>query len=589
MKRLLFFVVLLTLTAAGRADAQAGRRAEARAGSISGRVATDTGQPMLNAVVRALAVGKPTGQALRINTGEDGRFNFDNLPPGTYRIVPTANGYYNPLNLGEQKYYRLGDYIDFVMMKGGVITGEVTNSAGEPVVAVQVRAIRLRELDGKPARYTSAPRERATDDRGVYRIYGLEPGIYLVMATGQAGPGSQLRSTGYEEDAPTYYPSATRDGAARVTVHESEEVTNIDIRYRNERGRTISGVVSGAFTGATPAESGASVSLARASTGAIEADVFVGRDNARSFTISGLGDGEYYLKASRYSSVNDGGVASPAIRMKVNGADVTGLELKLAPLASISGRVLMQSGPPGQKPKCESKRDSSVEEIVITARRDEKREAKDQPPPDPFLSLMSAPDDKGAFALRNLEAGRYRLEFRFPDENWFARAVTLPASPQARQPINAARDGLEIKPGERVTNLTVAVAEGAAQLRGRVVAAQLNSRLPDRLRLLLIPADKDSADDPLRFYEKDLDADSSFSLSNLAPGRYFVMARQYAEEEAGDRNRRPWGWDAEMRKSLRQEAESANVIVELEACRRVTDYALRLKPPVTGTMPNKIP
>ena len=78
------------------------------------------------------------------------------------------------------------------MIRGGAITGTVTNALGEPVVAVRVRATMVRDARGEVPKFmTFGLMEQSTDDRGIYRIYGLRPGTYIVSAGGQV---SHLRS-----------------------------------------------------------------------------------------------------------------------------------------------------------------------------------------------------------------------------------------------------------------------------------------------------------------------------------------------------------------------------------------------------------
>jgi hypothetical protein len=84
-------------------------------------------------------------------------------------------------------------------------------------------------------------REQSTDDRGIYRIYGLLPGAYLVSAGG--GGNFYALFNPYEHDVPTYAPSSTRDNASEISVTSGEE-TNVDIRYRGEPGYTISGTTA---------------------------------------------------------------------------------------------------------------------------------------------------------------------------------------------------------------------------------------------------------------------------------------------------------------------------------------------------------
>src|SRR6185503_18450949 len=117
-------------------------------------------------------------------------------------------------------------------------TGTVTNSLGEPVIAVRVRATMVRDPRGETPRSLFTT-EQPTDDRGVYRIYGLRPGTYIVSA---GGSGFAYAFNPYDQDLPTYAPSASRDTAAEILVRSGED-SNIDIRYRGEPGHLISGTV----------------------------------------------------------------------------------------------------------------------------------------------------------------------------------------------------------------------------------------------------------------------------------------------------------------------------------------------------------
>ena len=83
-----------------------------------------------------------------------------------------------------------------------------------------------------------------TDDRGVYRMYGLLPGTYIVSAGGMTRFFGGYGTTAHDQDAPTYAPSATRDTAQEVVVRSGEEAT-ADIQYRGEPGHAISGTVLG--------------------------------------------------------------------------------------------------------------------------------------------------------------------------------------------------------------------------------------------------------------------------------------------------------------------------------------------------------
>ena len=164
-------------------------------------------------------------------------------------------------------------------------------------------------------------------------------------------------------------------------------------------------------------------------------------------------------------------------------------------------------------------------------------------------------------------------------EDYFVRSITLPASGKNQPPVDAARNPLAVKSGERLNNLTVTVAEGAAAVRGRVVPATEGARLPDRLRIHLVPAEKEAANDVLRFAEAKAGADGAFVINNLAPGHYLILARPSADEETSDALARPVAWDATERAALFKQAAAANFTLDLQSCQRLIDYVLKYTPP----------
>ena len=95
------------------------------------------------------------------------------------------------------------------------------------------------------------------------------------------------------------------------------------------------------------------------------------------------------------------------------------------------------------------------------------------------------------------------------------------------------------------------------------------------MRVFLVPAEKDAADDVLRYYEA-VTRDTSFVLQHLAPGKYWLLARAVPEDESDEKPAKPVAWDATERAKLRQAAEAANQSIELTACQRVKDVAFKL-------------
>lgn len=573
MSRTVLFTIILLLTGSswigltslGQTTRQTGAQgpAERSAGSITGRVVNETGQPVANVRVFVGAMGRQPVRRTVI-TDEAGRYVADALPRGSYGVSAQANGYVFVRDPGDPSHYRPGETANLTLRKGAAITGTVTNSDGEPVVGVPISATLVRDFRGLPIG-AAAGRAVYTDDRGVYRLFGLSAGTYIVGASARGA----VTLSPYVDDTPTYYPSSTRDTAAEVQLEYGAEATGIDIRYRGEPGHAVSGTIADASS-MDSVVFGTNVLLVRASNDTLEAQTGVQqRGQGRSFAFYGVPDADYYLIARRFPNQSDDGAASKRIPIKVRGRDVTGVGVSLVPNGSIAGRLMLDIA--SANLKCETERAPAIEETLITVQTDETDESD---PSTRFASPVNAPDNNGDFLIRGLPSGRYLLDSRrFMDEAWYVRAVTVPGP--ANRPVNASQSGITVRPGRRINGMRVVLGEGAASLRGRVVAEKEGASLPDRLRIHLTPAEPDSANDTLRFFDAEIQSDGSFKLTNLPPGRYMLFTRQRTEEEAKQRSPRPMAWNATARAGLHRLAQAANTTLELKPCQRIADYRLR--------------
>jgi len=538
-------------------------------GAISGRVVTEDGQPVPRATVLITASGK-TDRRVSINTDEEGNFHADGLDAAAYVVSASAPGYVvrprSEAGARRAGFNYIGEVVTVTMLKGGVITGRVVNAAGEPVVGVPVMAERVRDEDGRPLRApekVAASSKRQTDDRGVYRWFGLAPGSYVIGAGGSGG--FSTRPTPFEGRMLIYHPSATRDAAAEVTVRGGEEQSGIDIRYRSERGYIISGKITGLHA------TGGPVQIVLRKPGS---DLLIAATSPRSsgveggYALYGVPNGEYEIIAARDFLGDENAFTSGPRRVVVNGRDVGGIDLALGPMAALAGKVTVEKA----ARKCEAARDSRLNEVVVRARRDEPGE-KGAATPSPAWSHPSGEaNEAGAFSIRGLKAGRYRLETPLPGADWYVKEMRLGGAPAAASGL--ARNGVTLKSGERLSNALITLGGDAAGLKGKVVADG-EARLPARMLAHLAPAEPEARDESLRFAETRVESDGQFSFSNLAPGKYWLLARPIPDSESNDEPARPAAWDASERAKLRREAEAANVVIELKPCQRLSDYVLR--------------
>jgi hypothetical protein len=578
-------LILLCAASVRVAIAQAGAKENAEAAPqarrdevITGRVVNDAGRPVAGAPILVIKSGVKITSGIQTATADDeGNFKATGLGTGSYMIYANVPGYVIARAGSESDYHRPGASVMINLVKGGVITGRVTDSYGEPIVGVRAQAFKVRELEGGQT-YLGELRGsngRLTDDRGVYRLFGLEPGVYVV---GVSNDQSGMYGGGYPgREAVTWHPSSPRATAAEITVRGGEEVAGIDIRHREERGHMISGTILG---DAAPDPMDERVTVMLTSGADRQLIGMTWANGTKGFAMFGALDGEYEIVAFKVSRTQEQLGNSAPRRVVVKGADVSGIELRIASPASVSGRVKVEAGAAGNSP-CEdgARARATVEEVVLSAAPEDESQPSLQAIA-PYFRYLSgamggAPDEKGEFTLRGVAAGRFRIKADLPEDGWYVRAVTQPTPGAGKKPADASLNGIAVKAGEKLSGVEVVIAEGAASLNGRVVPGKDASRLPARLRVYLIPAEVSAADDVLRYAETAVGADGGFGFKHIAPGKYFLHTRQASEKEASDDRSRPAAWDAVERAKLRREATAAKNEIELKVCERVKEHVLR--------------
>lgn len=550
-------------------------------GVISGRVVNESGQPVEKASVTVRPFGS-AGQSRNTMTDSEGNFSVGGLDPMLYSVFAFLPSYtaQRVLNDTQPTYYRVGDTVRIELTKGGVITGTVTTAAGEPLVGVQVRAHMILDRKGQPHSGT-ASRLRSTDDRGVYRIYGLVPGTYVVSAGGGAS-SIGFGGTPYSDDVPTYAPSSTRDTAAEITVQAGQEATNVDIQYRGESGHIVSGIarhsVPEKMTTGVSSVSVFSIVLESLSGGARHSYGSTFQPTySRGFAIYGVVDGEYEVTAQVRFADGDWS-ASDSQRIRVTGRDITGLELITKPLGSIKGRVVLE------QPRidvCENKSRPLLSEVLITALPNEKSAPRDQPR---FLwpqAVPTVPDKEGEFLLRGLRSGDYRFSVQFFAKQWYLDSISLPppvikvSKAVQEKPARArAGDWTRLKSGDRISGLTVTLVEGAASVRGVLRRSDGHASMAF---VYLIPAEKEKVEDVLRFFAAEVSSDNTFTMDHLPPGHYFFIAREVENSESNWIQKLRSPDELKTRRELRRLAEATKNEIELKPCQNLVNYELPLQ------------
>jgi len=239
-------------------------------GRIAGRVTVEGTNTPLAGVRVMLIPAAPRmgmmGMPPQATTDQDGRYAFERVSPGSYRIQVEKAGY---APMGDQSAARTiqvaagqsANGVDLQLQKGAVITGRVLDAAGEPIPELRVMAMRRVSPPGLPPRLLpagSGGQGQQTNDLGEFRISGLPPGEFYVaamptprhmpmfggpgadMTTARARPARQARTT----TATTFYPGTSDQATALpIAVAAGAEVGNINFAMQTVPSFRVSGIV----------------------------------------------------------------------------------------------------------------------------------------------------------------------------------------------------------------------------------------------------------------------------------------------------------------------------------------------------------
>src|SRR5215510_11678478 len=445
MLRFGFVVIVMLLAAeglAGQGLAVRPQRPDA-SGVIAGRVTID-GKPAAGVAVLA----SPDYEAAdkRATTDRDGRFRITGLRSGSYSIsaftpgfFPKASASYSPaINLDQGE---IVDDVDFALERGGVITGRVMDKAGHALIEEPVTVGRIT---GDGAEFLRLDFE--TDDRGVYRIYGLALGRYVV-AIGCDGRESDLTRRCYPR---TYHPGVTsaREATA-LQVGSGAEVSGADIVV-SERAPTFKA------TGRVVDDQDRPVSNVRLNYGLLDEDGDMevrhgsnpdwlsGREGQ--FELVNLAAGGYWLCALRGSPDSS---YSDLLKFEVRDGDVRGLQLIVHAAASVSGTVVLDSAPTPQARE-------RLSRLGVDALEGDE-DHLDDPSFDP---TWVRPD--GSFTIRGIKPGKIRIQLCGQAAQWF-RLLRIERG-GIEQP-----DEIDVRPNETLTGIRVVVAYETGVIKGSVV------------------------------------------------------------------------------------------------------------------------
>ncbi len=518
-------------------------------GIIRGRVvASDTGNPVRRANVSLLPMAPPPpppgtppdrtptvltlttmvmmngmssmGRPKTATTDSQGAFEFTALPAGTYRLMASAGQYsaaYLGITYGAKKPNAPGssdpgtpiqlangqafEKAVIALPRGAVITGRVTDEGGDPLARLQVYTVFFQIGSTRGQRMGSGGQ---TDDLGQFRLYGLTPGEYTVVAEARpntfvqpnAPPESEEDKVGFMT---TYYPGTADEGAAaRVRTRAGGETAGIEIRMVTGRLFHITGMVMD--SGGRPAAR-INGQLWKRMIGNTGSSSFgFNTDEQGRFQMRNIPPGTYRLSVQQRPQQfnSDGSRTEPGEMANLSlsvAADVDNLMILTTPGATITGQILFEQGPPAQMPQG----------MRVSASMGNPEDMMGMNPPQ---AVVVSPDL--TFTMKGL-LGEWLLRSSAPNE--YLKAVTLGGEDITDTPH-------EFKTGEKVT---IVFTSRASTLEGNVTDAK--GQPTSDAGLIIFSEDKATwRVNSSRTRRTGVDPNGHYRMVGLMSGRYFVAA-----------------------------------------------------------------
>jgi len=501
-------LTLLSLTTVLCAQTATKQPVKVPRGSVAGRVTIkDKGAA---GVVVSLRLGDMfnfrEATYLKATTDPDGYYKITNVGPGTFSVTPSAPAFVmadskdpraKTVLVGEDEAV---DGINFALVRGGVITGRVTDADGRPVIEQQVAIYTADAFDKRlPERPIIAVSGVNTDDRGVYRVFGLNSGRYKVAA----GRSDDSMNLSYGQERSSYrqvfHPDVTDQAKATIVdVTEGSEATNVDITL----GRTLQTFNASGI--ATDGEKGTPVPNVRFTLQRLVGErpeymnAFAVSNSRGEFVLEGLIPGRYRV----YMFPNQPNDArAEELTFDITDQDVTGLNLRVVKGASITGMVFLETDDKTAQAKLG---DLQLRVFSTVSSGGMSSSGTSQIGPD------------GSFRLGGLASGNHNFQLGMPSS---------PFPPKGFSITRIERDGmvtrgLDIKEGEQVTGVRVILSYGTATIRGLVKIE--NGALPEGARIFVRmtrPGDPLSMMRPIV-----VDNRGRFLVEGVSPGTYDLQA-----------------------------------------------------------------
>jgi 5-hydroxyisourate hydrolase-like protein (transthyretin family) len=484
--------------------------------TIAGTVlSANTGEPLKKAhVVLHPQSDGSNEHPLTATTDASGHFSIEKIPAGRYDLtVDHAN--YLDTQYGQDQPDKPGATLSlapgqkmtdllFRLHRAAVITGRVLDEDGDPVLDVSVTAVAHTTVRGK-FKFQQRESEK-TNDLGEYRIYGLEPGRYLLLA----GPPRVFPWRDPGEQAaylPTYYPGTTEIArASTIEVKSGDEITGIDLVFVPKLP-TRTYKIRGHVVNSLSENQDAHFIVLLAPRGKRDLN-FISNDKqgrvdwkTEDFEIKDVVPGEYIVAAMSFGTGNN---HTAVQSVDVVTSDVEGVLLVLTQGIDIPVRVTL-----------EGKAAASANVTVGLNPSTDDATAR-------FMAVrrsVARPD--GSFVLKEVGDGSYWLHAYSNCQECYLKSASGSG-------VDLLERGVQVSSGEGPSPIVLVYSSNSGTLTGAVTN---KDDVPAPGALVVLVPDSSSHQKPQQYKTSTTDQYGHFEIRGVPPGHYRAFAWEKAEEE----------------------------------------------------------
>jgi hypothetical protein len=473
--------------------------------SIAGTIVNAaSGEPIRHANVAALSE-EDSHTVAAVESDGEGHFSLDRLPAAKYQLTASKRGFRTAFYDEHQEFNSaivtgLGQEtgnLTFRLVPGSILHGVVITDGGDPVENARVMLFQ-KARDGKTGGRVTQADNVNTDDTGAYEFNNLAAGEYLLAVVAEPwyaihrSSRARPRSAGAaDSDGGTADPAAALDVAYPVTYFDSttDEASASRIVIaggsRVEANITLHAAPALYIDVDTPIKQDGSI--ARAELRQTVFGAVVGTENTGFLNSMETGTTEFTGVAPGHYELTQG---DPPRILEMDATSSIQVDPTLGtPAVSVRGSLRTAAGTP-LTDDC----NVSLESADSAARQ----------------NSLQAVCLRGAFNFPSVPAGQWQLSAQGAGSQLSIASVTVG---------NRTRAGNLITVQDRPLSVIVTIAQGATRLTGFVrrdgkgVAGVMVVLVPRELTALPALARRDQSD-----------SDGSFSLRDVAPGQYTLVA-----------------------------------------------------------------